>query len=110
MFRVQTEANRSDDCQWTKEVVFDKGYYIVREGDMGDLFYIIEEGHVECLKRCYIGPHTYEEKIIRKLTSGDHFGELALINEDKRTISVRVGSDRVKLLALDRGAFNRILG
>ena len=62
------------------------------------------------MQRVYTGPNTYEEKVIRKLTSGDHFGELALINEDKRTLSVRVGSKKLKLLALDRDAFNRILG
>ena len=30
-------------AQW-----YNKGEVIVREGDIGDLFYIIEEGHVEC--------------------------------------------------------------
>ena len=30
-------------AQW-----YNKGEIIVREGDIGDLFYIIEEGHVEC--------------------------------------------------------------
>ena len=49
-------------------------------------------------------------RVIRKLTSGDHFGELALINEEKRTLTVKAGSERVKLLTLDRNTFNRILG
>ena len=35
-----------------KVVWFDKGDIIVREGDIGDLFYIVEEGHVECLQKC----------------------------------------------------------
>lgn len=86
------------------------GDYVVREGDVGDLFYIIEEGHVECLQRFYTGQDTYQEKVIRKLTSGDHFGELALINDIKRTLSIRCGSQKVKLLSLDRASFNRILG
>ena len=30
-------------AQW-----YNKGEIIVRAGDIGDLFYIIEEGHVEC--------------------------------------------------------------
>ena len=48
---------------------------------------------------------------MRKLTSGDHFGELALINPNEpRTLTIRCGSDSAKLLAIDRLTFNRILG
>ena len=48
---------------------------------------------------------------MRKLTSGDHFGELALINPNEpRTFTIRCGSDSAKLLAIDRLTFNRILG
>ena len=50
------------------------------------------------------------DRVIRKLTSGDHFGELALINNEKRTLTVKCGSQKAKLLALDRGTFTRILG
>jgi len=49
--------------------------------------------------------------MVRKLTSGDHFGELALMNQNEvRTLTVRCGSENTKLLALDRNSFNRILG
>ena len=52
----------------------------------------------------------YTDRVIRKLTSGDHFGELALINQEQRTLTVRCGSDKVKLLTLDKKTFTRILG
>lgn len=47
---------------------------------------------------------------VRTLGTGEHFGELALINNDKRSLSVRVKSDKTSLLRLDRDAFTRILG
>ena len=47
---------------------------------------------------------------VRDLTVGEHFGELALIHNAKRTLSVRVKSDTCKVLALGRSTFNRILG
>ena len=47
---------------------------------------------------------------VRTLGTSEHFGELALINNDKRSLSVRVKSDKVSLLRLDRDAFTRILG
>ena len=49
--------------------------------------------------------------MVRKLTSGDHFGELALIKPNEvRTLTVRCGSEHAKLLSLDRNSFNRVLG
>lgn len=48
--------------------------------------------------------------LVRTLGKGDHFGELALINNVKRSLSIRISSDTAKVLALGREAFNRILG
>ena len=45
------------------------------------------------------------------LPAGSHFGELALINNEKRSLSIRVCSAAgAKLLSLDRETFTRILG
>ena len=47
--------------------------------------------------------------VIRELGSGEHFGEISLINNVKRTLSVRVKGD-AQLLSLSKNAFSRILG
>ena len=47
--------------------------------------------------------------MVRTLGAGDHFGELALITNEKRSLSVRAKTD-TKVLKLDRAAFTRILG
>ena len=84
-----------------------KGDFLINEGEDGDYFYIIEEGLVECVKN----ENDSNEKVhVRELTKGEHFGELALINNIKRTLSVRVKSDSCKVLALGRDTFTRILG
>lgn len=93
-----------------KMKVLQKGDYIIREGDEGDSFYIIESGEVECIKL-----HRLKFKNgyvhVRSLKPGEHFGELALINNEMRSLSVRVKSvDGCKLLKLDRDTFTRILG
>ena len=46
---------------------------------------------------------------MRVLREGEHFGELALINNEKRSLSIRTQTP-CKLLKLDREAFTRILG
>jgi len=84
---------------------FSQGQSIVREGEEGNYFYIIESGTVDCLK-----DEGGTQKFVRSLQKGEHFGELALIRSIKRTLSVVAQSDTVKILALNRDAFSRILG
>lgn len=85
-----------------------KGEAIIREGDEGEEFYIIESGSCDCLK-------LHENKgrkgfvIVRTLTAGEHFGEIALIRHEPRSLTVRAKED-CKLLKLDKETFTRILG
>lgn len=83
-----------------------KDEFVFHEGDVGDNFYIIEEGECECLKTKENG----ERDFIRKLEVGSHFGEIAILKNVKRTLSIKVTSNNLKLLVLSREAFQRILG
>lgn len=47
---------------------------------------------------------------MRTLGQSEHFGELALLNNMKRSLSIRVRSEKCVLLRLDRDTFTRILG
>lgn len=82
--------------------------YIIKEGDQGKEFYIIEDGELECFKL-----HSTNGKSgfvrVRTLNKGEHFGELSLINNNLRSLSVR-SKTKCKLLTLDRETFTRILG
>jgi cAMP-dependent protein kinase regulator len=84
-----------------------KDEFIFQEGDTGEEFYIIEEGEVECLKK---SNSSDEFLLIRTLKRAEHFGELALINNKNRSLSIRISSPECKLLKLDRDTFTRILG
>jgi CRP-like cAMP-binding protein len=64
---------------------------------------------VECLKLHSLSSRT-GFVLVRTLKTGEHFGELALINNEKRSLSIRVSSEKCKLLKLDRETFTRILG
>ena len=94
-----------------KTVYMKQNEFVFREGEEGEDFYIIEHGEVDCLKlqdlankeKCFIK--------VRTLKGGDHFGELALINKQKRSLGIRVSSaDGAKLHTLDKDTFTRILG
>lgn len=93
-----------------KTIYLKKDDFVLKEGDEGNEFFIIEEGQVECLKLMDVGESKGFDTI-RTLGAGDHFGELALLNKEKRSLSIRVLSDQgCKLLSLDKDSFERILG
>ena len=89
-----------------KRCSFASGDILIREGDEGELFYIIEKGEVEC---GHIGKDGEQFERVRVLTAGASFGEVALINNVKRTMSVKSVNDS-EMLSLTRAAFTRILG
>ncbi|MCS7148923.1 MAG: EAL domain-containing protein [Geminocystis sp.] len=67
---------------------FRAGEYIFREGDKGDVAYILEEGVVEIIATID-GTPTF----LNVLTPGDIFGELALIDDSPRSASALAKTD-----------------
>lgn len=90
-------------------LTFHKDQFILKEGEEGKEFYIVDQGEVECLK-LYQLRNKMGFVHVRSLHKGEHFGELALINNEKRSLSIRVKSEECVLLKLDRETFSRILG
>ena len=74
---------------------------IMKEGDMGDSMYIILQGTVEVIKRLILAGLDDDEgadknKVFTRIDSaGRHpvFGEIALLQESKRTATVRAVTD-----------------
>lgn len=85
--------------------VYKKGDYVVREGTVGDTFYIISEGDVKVTQK-----GSSQESEIRTLTKGDYFGEQAMLKTDTRTANVIATSDVVECLTLDRDSFFQLVG
>jgi MFS family permease len=71
------------------------GQVVIREGDHGDRFYVIETGTVEVTK---------EGRHVASLGPGDFVGEIALLRDVPRTATVTTTSTTV-LQALERSQF-----
>ena len=81
-------------------VQFQKGDAIFYEGDPGQTLYIVESGHVRIYLHCEDG----QETSVNVCTSGDIFGELAVIDGLPRSASAIALEDSV-VLALSREQF-----
>ena len=90
-----------------KTASFKKGDYIIKEGEMGDVFYILEEGECEATKTLEPGK---PDTVIKEYKVGDYFGERALIKGEPRAANIIAKSETVKVISLDRISFKRLLG
>jgi cGMP-dependent protein kinase len=76
------------------------GKPIVKEGDPGDVFYIIKEGTVNC---------SVNGTEVRKMHKGEYFGEQALLYNTPRTATV-TADDTVRVLSVGREQLVEMLG
>jgi len=84
----------------TEQQRFMEGSRVVREGDIGDTFYVILEGEAKVTGR--------SGRVVNRLRPGDFFGEISLLDGGPRTASVLADSP-LMMLALPRTAFLKML-
>ncbi|GMH71360.1 hypothetical protein TrLO_g3867 [Triparma laevis f. longispina] len=90
------------DCM--TEVTFVKGETIIKQGEVGDSFYVMKTGNCQKVAKKMMGNN--------KLTlhENDYFGESALLISESRTFSVIAESDEVKCSTVDRATFESTVG
>lgn len=74
---------------------------IVREGEVGDRMFIIQSGRARVTRE-----ENGQEIFLTELKAGDFFGELAIIDKEVRSATVRA-SGEVRLLSIDKKNFLR---
>ena len=96
---------RSKICDCLISETFKKDELIIKEGEEGNKFYLLQEGTAEAFKT-----ENGQEVKVFEYKINDYFGELALLNDDKRKASIRVTSEQATLASLDKNSFKRLLG
>jgi rhodanese-related sulfurtransferase len=102
-FAQLPSAHVAELLQRFKPVQVARGATVIREGDEGDYYYVIESGRFQ-VERLLGGAHV----LLAELKPGDAFGEEALVSEAKRNASVRALGDG-RLLRVGRTDFNELL-
>jgi cAMP-dependent protein kinase regulator len=96
----------SQICDALKSCNYDVNDYVIREGELGDVFYIICDGEAIATKTTEPGKAPVE---VKKYSIGSYFGELALLKGEPRAANI-VAKTPLKLISLDRNSFKRLLG
>lgn len=91
-------------CDAFRERTYATGETIIKEGEEGDLFYLVETGAAKATK---IIEGT--EKEVMQFATGDYFGERALLTKEARAASVIATEDCV-LAEMDEPTFARLMG
>jgi len=83
------------------------GQVVITEGEVGDRFYMLEEGS------CYAYKEADPNTSLKEYTSmGEYFGELALLSDDDkatRKASIKTRTN-CKFACVDKKTFKRMLG
>ncbi len=87
--------------QRMKRISFRSGDVIIKEGDPGDSFYLIDHGQVAVISE------KEDHRRIGVLEEGDFFGELALLTQKPRTATIKAKTD-TSVFQLSRQDFEEI--
>merc|ERR1712048_1332077 len=84
--------------------MFLKDKYVIRQGNRKPTgFYIVEKGSAAVTQ--FVGS---TERHIRNLGPLDFFGELALLNEHRRSCSIKA-LEKLRVVKMDNESFKRLL-
>jgi cAMP-dependent protein kinase regulator len=102
LFKTLEPYERSKIADALETRKYPAGSTIIKEGDVGDKFYILESGEAEAQVRGVSGS-------VKNYKKGDYFGELALL-EDKPRAATVLSKTEVKVATLGKDGFQRLLG
>jgi CRP-like cAMP-binding protein len=100
LFKDLSRGELVELAKVTEDLEFDEGKVLAREGDIGQEFFVLVDGEVAVTKN---GTE------IRRLASGDFFGEIALIWESPRRTATVTAVTHVRFFVLTRQAFRSLI-
>jgi len=85
---------------------FNEGEEIIKQGEHGNKFYILEDGSCNA----YLQGHDGEKLVKEYSQQGEYFGEIALLKDEPRKATVRAVGDGATVLSISKDDFTIVLG
>ena len=98
LFEGVSDEDLDKISPFVSEVSVSEGKHLVDEGDYAYEFMAIEEGEAEVIRG---------DETLAKLGAGDYFGEIGLLEADRRNATV-IARSPMRLLTLDRWDMRRL--
>lgn len=105
MFGALEEKEREIVINAMEERTFKAGDNVIKQGDDGDVLYVVESGTLDCTK---LFPGKSEPTYLKTYQPGEIFGELSLLYNCPRAANIIAKQDSL-LYTLDRECFNHIV-
>ncbi len=99
LFEGLSDAQLKQIGSWADEIDVDTGYHLIRRDGFGYEFFAIIDGTAEVRDG---------ERHLADLSAGDFFGEMALLDEERRSASVRATSP-MRLMVMTRQEFHSMI-
>lgn len=107
MFQALEEHDLQIVIGAMEERKFTAGQNVIKQGDDGDVLYVVDSGQLDCYK-CFKKDEAFPGKHLKIYGPGESFGELALLYNVPRAATIIAKTDAV-LFSLDRETFNHIV-
>jgi CRP/FNR family cyclic AMP-dependent transcriptional regulator len=98
LFAGLTEREREQVARWADELDVPEGKHLVDEGRFAHEFFVIEEGTAEV---------RHGDEKLTELGPGDFFGEIALVEHQRRTASV-IATSPMRTIVMFGRAFSQM--
>ena len=109
IFKLLDDADLTFLVNNCNQVEFENGDAIIKQGDVGDVFYVLVEGTATVIQEKVLGaPQTAVQ--LAELPKGCVFGEMALFLDQPRGASIYATSSPCVALVLDKVGFMRVIG
>lgn len=98
LFSGLSKNERENIARWTDEVSVPAGHELAKQGQFAHEFFVIEKGVAEVMQ---------DGKRLVELGPGDFFGEIGLLETERRTASV-VSSTPMELIVMFQREFRQM--
>jgi CRP-like cAMP-binding protein len=100
LFGSLSRAELVELAKRTEDMEFAEGKVLAREGDIGHEFFVIVDGEVAITK---------DGEEVRRLGSGEFFGEIALVWDSPRRTATVTSTSPIRFFVLTRQAFRGLI-